>query len=83
MIPVAKTSQPKVLKNFRLVALTSLVMKSFEKLIKRDLLIQTYHLLDPLVVYRAGHGVEDETATLLNWGLNILKETKIVISCCL
>ena len=67
MIPVAKTNHPKAFNDFRPVALTSLVMKSFEKLIKRDLLIKTEYVLDPLqFAYRAGCGVEDATATLLN-----------------
>ncbi len=67
VIPVAKINHPKVFNDFRPVALTSLVMKSFEKLIKRDLLSKTEHLLDPLqFAYRAGRGVEDATACLLN-----------------
>ena len=38
VVPVAKGPHPKVLNCFRPVALTSLVMKSFESLIKRKLL---------------------------------------------
>jgi len=77
VIPVAKTNHPKAFNDFRPVALTSLVMKSFEKLIKRDLLIKTEHLLDPLqFAYRASRGVEDVTATLLNWVFKQLEGNK-------
>lgn len=76
VIPVAKTTNPRVFNDFRPVALTSLVMKSFEKLIKRDL-IKTEHLLDPQqFAYRAGRGVEDATATLLNLAFKQLEGNK-------
>lgn len=38
IIPVAKHYQPKVMYDFRLVALTSLVMKCFERLMKKELI---------------------------------------------
>ena len=67
IVPVAKISRPKVLNDFRPIALTSLVMKCFEKLMKKVLLIKTENLLDPQqFAYRARRGVEDATATLLN-----------------
>ena len=49
------------------MALTSLIMKQFEKLVKRELVAKTESLLDPLqFAYREGRGVQDATATLLN-----------------
>ena len=47
--------------------ITSLIMKQFEKLVKRELVAKTESLLDPLqFAYREGRGVQDATATLLN-----------------
>ena len=67
VVPVAKISNPKTLNDFRPVALTSLIMKQFEKLVKRELVAKTESLLDPLqFAYREGRGVQDATATLLN-----------------
>ena len=60
VIPVAKHNHPKVINDFRPVALTSLVMKCFEK----PLLTKT-DLLDLLpFAYRTKWGVEDAAATL-------------------
>lgn len=67
IVPIAKISRPKAQNDYRPVALTSLVMKSFEKLVKRELMIKTEHLLDPLqFAYRCNRGVQDATLTLLN-----------------
>jgi len=42
-------------------------MKSFEKLIKKELLGRIDHLFDPLqFAYRANRGVQEATITLLN-----------------
>ena len=66
-MPVAKINKPKTLNDFRPVALTSLIMKQFEKLVKSELVEKTEHLLDPLQsAYRTGRGVQDALATLLN-----------------
>ena len=67
IVPVAKTKSPKVLNDFRPIALTSLVMKVFEKLVKKEVLKQVNGLLDPLqFAYQAGRGVEDSTLFLIN-----------------
>ncbi len=67
VVPVAKNSNPKSLNDFRPVALTSLIMKRFEKLVKMELVTKTESLLDPLqFAYRTGRGVQDATVTLLN-----------------
>lgn len=44
VIPGAKINHDKVFDDFKPVALTSLVMKSFEELTKRDLPTKTEHL---------------------------------------
>ena len=63
IVPVAKTKSPKV----RPIALTSLVMKVFEKLVKKEVLKQVNGLLDPLqFAYQAGRGVEDANLFLIN-----------------
>lgn len=67
IIPVPKSNSPKVLNDLRPVALTSLVMKSFEKLVKMEIVRQTEQALDPMqFAYRAHRGVEDATITLLH-----------------
>lgn len=77
VIPVAKTKHPKALNDFRPVALTSLVMKSFERLMKDALLPHLQPMLDPLqFAYRASRGVEDATATLLNLVFKHLEGSK-------
>ena len=67
IVPVNKVNTPKVLNDIRPVALTSLVMKQFEKLIKEEILQHIQDRLDPLqFAYRAGRGVEDATLYLLH-----------------
>ena len=51
----------------RPVALTSLVMKSFEKIVKQSLMVMTQDVIDPLqFAYQPRKGVDDATATLLH-----------------
>ena len=77
IVPVAKIPSPKELNDFRPVALTSLVMKGFEKIVKRSLLGMSQSIIDPLqFAYQAGKGVEDATATLLDLVLGHLEGTK-------
>ena len=67
IIPVPKKSNSKQPNDFRPVALTSLVMKSLEKLIKSFVLSICEDKLDPLqFAYRAGRGVEDAKLFILN-----------------
>ena len=66
VIPVLKKSTPKQLSDLRLVALTSLVMKTQEKIVKSFILTAVEPMLDPLqFAYRAGTGVEDVELFLL------------------
>ena len=77
VVPVAKIKNPVVLNDFRPVALTSLVMKQFERLVKSELLEKTESLLDPFqFAYRAMRGVQDASSTLLNLILKHLEGTK-------
>ena len=67
IVPVPKSSCPKTLSDFRPVALTSILMKTFEKMVRTELLRKTECVLDPLqFAYRPHRGVEDATVTLFN-----------------
>lgn len=67
MVPVPKSSRPKLLNDFRPVALTSVVMKVFEKIIRNVVMVEIEHQLDPMQsAYRPNRGVEDARLTLLN-----------------
>ena len=66
MVPVPKSSCPKTHRDFRPVALTSILMKTFEKMVRTELLRKTECVLDPLqFAYRPDRGVEDARVTLL------------------
>jgi len=67
VIPIPKKPKSIQPNDFRPVALTSLVMKTLEKIIKRFLVEATESLLDPLqFAYRAGRGVDDAKLFILN-----------------
>jgi hypothetical protein len=67
IIPVPKKANPVALNDYRPVALTSIAMKCFERVIKILLLQDTSHQLDSLqFAYRPKRGVEDATITLLH-----------------
>lgn len=77
IVPVAKTKKPSTLNDFRPIALTSLIMKTLEKLIKNMVLSQVEEFLDPLqFAYRSGTGVGDATVTLLHFLYRHLEEHK-------
>lgn len=66
--PVAETTKPTSLNDFRPVALTSSVMKSFEKLDRKEILQQVEKLIDSIqFAYRPRRGVDDAVVTLLNF----------------
>lgn len=66
IVPVAKVKATKEPNDFRPVALTSLIMKSFERLVKTFLTTAVQEKLDPMqFAYRSSRGVEDATITLL------------------
>uniref|UniRef100_A0A8C6P8Y0 Reverse transcriptase domain-containing protein n=1 Tax=Nothobranchius furzeri TaxID=105023 RepID=A0A8C6P8Y0_NOTFU len=71
IIPVPKKSSPTELNDYRPVALTSVVMKSFERLVLSHLKSTTGHQLDPLqFAYRANRSVDDA----INMGLHFILE---------
>ena len=66
VIPVPKKSTPKQLSDLRLVALTSLVIETLEKIVKSLIFSALEPMFDPLqFAYRAGRGVEDTKLFLL------------------
>ena len=66
VIPIPKKSNPKQPNDFRPVALTSLVMKTFERIVRSFILSVVEPCLDPLqFAYRAGKGVEDAQIFIL------------------
>ncbi len=74
IVPVPKIKTPKSLNDFWPIALTSLVMKVFEKTVKNKILGIIQGELDPLkFAYRAGRGVEDAVGTFLHTVLGHLE----------
>ena len=75
VIPIPKTNNPKQLNDFRPVALTSLVMKTLEKLVKSLILTINESQLDPLqFAYRTGKGFEDAKLLILDKVYNHLEK---------
>jgi hypothetical protein len=67
IVPLPKKTNPKQPNDFRPVALTSVVMKTLEKIVKSLVLAATEKCLDPLqFAYRAGRGVDDAKLFILN-----------------
>jgi hypothetical protein len=65
--PVPKNRSPSELNDYRPVALTSIAMKCFERIILRSLLSQTQHQLDPFqFAYKQNRSTDDATLTLLH-----------------
>ena len=65
--PILKKKNPSSLNDYRPVALTSIVMKCFEKLILRCLLTFTSEHLDPLqFAYKPHRGTDDAILTILH-----------------
>uniref|UniRef100_A0A1A8LS20 Reverse transcriptase domain-containing protein n=3 Tax=Nothobranchius TaxID=28779 RepID=A0A1A8LS20_9TELE len=76
IIPIPKSSTSKELSDFRPVALTSLVMKTFEKILKSEILSLTEGRLDPLqFAYQQNKGVEDAVLCVLNMVYRHLDKT--------
>ncbi len=77
IVLVTKTKNPKVLNDFRPVAITSLVMRTFEKLFKQEILKQAEGEIDLLqFACQSGRGVEDAILMLLNLLVQHLKAPK-------
>ena len=68
------------LNDFRPVALTPIIMKCFEKLVKNILVEQTRVYQDPLqFAYRSGRGVDDALTYLLHIIIKHLEQVKSYI----
>ena len=66
-IPIPKVSKPRELQDFRPVALTSLVVKNIEKIIKDEVLALVEGKLDLLqFAYQPGKGVDDAKLFILD-----------------
>ena len=67
IVPIPKIPRPLEPKDYRPIALTSLVMKCFEKIMKTHILSQTQESLDVLqFAYQPNRGVDDAIITLLH-----------------
>ena len=65
--PVPKNRNPSALNDYRPIALTSIVMKCFERIMLRTLLAQTQPHLDPFqFAYKQNRSTDDATLTLLH-----------------
>ena len=77
VIPIPKAPKPVTLNDYRPVALTPIIMKCFEKLVKVILVEQTKVYQDPLqFAYRSGRGVDDALTYLLHIIIKHLEQTK-------
>lgn len=74
---VPKTPNPSQLSDFGPIALTLLVMKYFERLVKKYIISKAQHLLDRLqLASQESRGVEDAIATFLHLLLSHLEKVQ-------
>ena len=67
IIPIPKTKFPKIKNDLRPIALTSLIMKCLEHIVKRHLCSQVRYVRDPLqFAYSEGKSVQDAVVTLIH-----------------
>ena len=67
IMPIPKKPNPVLRNDYRPIALTPLLMKSFERIVLKYMLPQVEQLLDPLqFAYRTKRCVEDATLSMLN-----------------
>ena len=79
--PVPKNNKPKALNDFRPVALTSILMKCFERIFLTRLITQTKPYLDPYqFAYKPNRSTDDATLTLLQHAYTHLEKNKIFCS---
>jgi hypothetical protein len=77
IIPIPKIPSPTEHNHYRPIALTSLVMKCFERIVKKYILPRINHLLDPLqFAYQSSRGVDDAILTLLHLAYTHLEAPK-------
>ena len=74
ILPIPNKPNPVLLNDYRPIALISLLMKSFERIVLKYMLPQVVHLLDPLqFAYRTKRSVEDATLSMLKLVLEHLE----------
>lgn len=67
IVPVPKVSKPCVLNDYRPVALTSIIMKSLERIVLKHILGEVQHNIDPLqFAYRAMRSTDDALLCILH-----------------
>lgn len=67
VIPLPKSKNPTELNDFRPIALTSLVIKSFERILKDEITYMVQGKLNPLqFAYQEGKGVDDDKLCILD-----------------
>ncbi len=76
IIPIPKSTYPNELNDFRPVALTSLVMKTFEKLLKDEIVSLVFGKMDPLqFAHQARKSVDDAKIFILDRIFKHLEKT--------
>ncbi len=76
IIPVPKNSKPSCLNDYRPVALTSTVMKVFERLLKKHICSSIPATLDPLqFAYRSNRSTDDAISQVLHSSLTHIDST--------
>ncbi len=76
IIPVPKNSKPSCLNYYRPVALTSTVMKVFERLLKKHICSSIPAILDPLqFAYRPNRSTDDAISQVLHSSLTHIEST--------
>lgn len=76
LVPVPKVPRPTGMKDYRPVALTSVIMRTLERLLLRLLRPQVEQALDPLQFgYQENMGVDDAVIFMLHQSLSFLERT--------
>ncbi len=83
IIPVPKNSKPSCLNDYRPVALTSTVMKVFERLLKKHICSSIPATLDPLqFAYRPNRSTDDAISQVLHSSLTHIDSKMATMSGC-
>ncbi len=83
IIPVPKNNKPSCLNDYRPVALTSIVMKVFERLVKSHISSSIPVTLDPLqFAYRSNRSTDDAISHILHSSLTTLTAAMVTMQGC-
>ncbi len=66
VVPVHKSNGPKTLTDFTPAALTDILMKDFQQLVRSEITRRTGHVLDPMQFACRPHGGVQDVAHFLN-----------------